>query len=928
MRRINKKLAILLALCLLMSALFVPVSAVTVLGGECVANDGSNASGTVSLQHDCKNGQISVSQESAAYGDAIGLVTGDEGCGWNNYKTGIRISVPVNYDISAATGFAFYAKFPRVEGNTSLDIMWYINDSAYWHELDLSKEIYYLTEGSDTLEAATGSLPGYGKAGWEGFIFVPFDNLKTKYDGEDRNIINQNYTYELRVGISGTDATLANQTFIFDELGLYTTPADYVEAVTYVPEEETVEDGIVVNDGSDAEGTTALQHDCTDGQITIGQEAGGVYGDAISFTTGTVGSHWNWYKTDLFVNVPSDYEVSKATGFAFYAKFPETESDTALDIVWYINDNAYWHELCQGQPIYYVENGSTTVEESIFSWGDYTLPGHNKAGWEGFIFVPFTSLNWKYDGTDRDIINAAKNFRLRVGICVDNDANAEQTYIFDEIGLYTTPANYVKKAVVHKNTNLIKITGDDDAVVKPQHNVTNQVTVESVKDVSPYGGALAMTTGDVGCGWNNYKTGFYMGRNGDDLSKMTGFAFYMEVPEVEGADTALDLWLWNTDQKIFNEFKNGAPIYYVESGSNIVTSTNFSWGDYTLPAHNMSGWKGFVFIPFTSMCNTWGGEGIDVENLNNYDFFEVRMSVAKTDDVLANKTWIFDEFGYYTDMLEYVNFVEEDHKIRNYADPVDIVVNDGASGNGWSDDGTGGWTVSPYSTDNTGRGFSMYSGGDHPNYYWAYFPLPKGDIDVSATKGIAFYVEIPDDLDNCHMQVALADDDGNFRNDPILNKMYYVEDGSDTVEEQTTQQGYYPFNGKKGFKGWFFLPYAAMQKNGTTYDAKAVNKATNFRVQLCVISGDAADHGRTYVVDQLGYYSDPLTYIANATEGFGYAGDPTGDELVEADDIAEICKVILKQTAATDKVYQTCDCNKDGYIDIRDMVNLKKLLVL
>ena len=119
-----------------------------------------------------------------------------------------------------------------------------------------------------------------------------------------------------------------------------------------------------------------------------------------------------------------------------------------------------------------------------------------------------------------------------------------------------------------------------------------------------------------------------------------------------------------------------------------------------------------------------------------------------------------------------------------------------------------------------------------------------------------------------------------------------------------------------------------MQKNGTTYDAKAVNKATNFRVQLCVISGDAADHGRTYVVDQLGYYSDPLTYIANATEGFGYAGDPTGDELVEADDIAEICKVILKQTAATDKVYQTCDSNKDGYIDIRDMVNLKKLLVL
>ncbi len=679
----------------------------------------------------------------------------------------------------------------------------------------------------------------------------------------------------------------------------------------------------IANGGSDATSTTFLQWDCTGGQVAVSQETG-TYGDAIGLTTGVAGCHWNWYKTALTVNVPEDYDVSKATGFAFYAKFPNVEADTALDIQWYINDNAYWHELCQQQPLYYMEAGSKTLEESIFTWGDYTLPGHNKAGWEGFIFVPFTTLNFKYNGEDLDIISAARNFQLRLSVCREDDALAEQTFIFDELGLYTTPADYVKAAVVHKNTHLVVNEGNDMALVKPQWNCTDQVTVEVVDDVSPYGKAYAMTAGDEGCGWNGYKTGFVAPRGDNDISEMKGFAFYAEAPALENGNPLLDLYFWNTDSRCWNTFVNGQPIYYLANGSDELTSVIFGGGDF--PLANKPGFKGFVFIPFTSMQTTWGGcEGIDATNMNAYDSFEVRLSIADTNPALANQTFIIDEIGFYTDELEYAAFVEADSKTRNYAEPIELVANDASVFNSWSDYNEH-FTVSSTAAPNTGRAYSLYSGGENPNYYWAHFPMPKGDADVSATNGVAFYAEIPDDLDECRLQVRFYIDDDHFYNDPILNKMYYVADGSTTVEEETIQQGYYPFQGRKGFKGWFFLPYGAMQRNGVTTNAAAVNAAENFRIQVCVISGNPADHNREYIIDQVGYYSDPLSYIETATKDYGAFGDVDGDDSIGATDLAYACKVIIGINNADDKIYQACDLNKDGYINVLDVIRFKKLL--
>ena len=106
----------------------------------------------------------------------------------------------------------------------------------------------------------------------------------------------------------------------------------------------------------------------------------------------------------------------------------------------------------------------------------------------------------------------------------------------------------------------------------------------------------------------------------------------------------------------------------------------------------------------------------------------------------------------------------------------------------------------------------------------------------------------------------------------------------------------------------------------------AVNAAENFQIQLCVISGNQADHKRNYIVDQIGYYSDPLSYIKSATEGYGAAGDFDNNGSVNTTDLVYLRKLLLGIGEKTDKVYQSCDIDKDGEISVIDMIRLKKAM--
>ena len=74
------------------------------------------------------------------------------------------------------------------------------------------------------------------------------------------------------------------------------------------------------------------------------------------------------------------------------------------------------------------------------------------------------------------------------------------------------------------------------------------------------------------------------------------------------------------------------------------------------------------------------------------------------------------------------------------------------------------------------------------------------------------------------------------------------------------------------------------------------------------------------------YNSDPLSYIKSATEGYGAAGDFDNNGSVNTTDLVYLRKLLLGIGEKTDKVYQSCDIDKDGEISVIDMIRLKKAM--
>lgn len=639
-------------------------------GTEYVANSGDNADETVKLAWNCTDGQMTYSQLNdplAPYGKAIGLTTGDKKSGWNNYKTGIVVRPESSWKISATTGFAFYCELPDVEADTAMDIWWYVNDECFWNELNPGKPIYYLESGSSKLETVNFSwsdysLPGHNHSGFKGFIFVPFDSLKSKYSGEDRKRIDSASYFEMRVGIARTPEQapqLSGQTFVFDEIGLYTEPFAYVEAVR--SKSDMTEYEMIVCDGSDALNSVKLPGNYTG--VTVTQEGSDMssYGKSIGITTASSG--WNQNKAGIILDTAGK-SLDMSNGIAFYAKVPDVGSlDTALDIWLWNTDRYCWNELKPGSNIYYIEQGSSVVTAVEFQWGDYSLPLHNKSGFEGFVFIPFSAFKCTWadnGGKDLEIIRSLDKFEIRFNVARTDKELGNKTFVFDELGFYRDPLSYVAAAQIHREYPLHSdvIANNCSAVAEtvtvPASLGGGKVVVSQLESgITPYGAAMKMTTGNSG--WSNGKVRVNLEAGSDyNMSASKGVAFYVKVPAVdENTDPCLDVWLYKNDSQFWNELEPGKPIYYLEKGSDTVTSELFSWSDYSLPLHSRSGFEGFVFLPFDSFKEKYSGA--DREYINSAKNLQLWFNVAKTSDTLANKTYVFDEFGFYSDELTYAS---------------------------------------------------------------------------------------------------------------------------------------------------------------------------------------------------------------------------------------------------------------------------------
>lgn len=848
-------------------------------GTEYIANSGDNAGETVKLAWNCKDGQITFSQLDnplSRYGKAIGLTVGDTESGWNNYKTGIVINPESHWDISATEGYAFYCELPDVGADTAMDIWWYINDDCFWNELQPGKPVFYVENGSDKIEKTVFSwddysLPGHDRGGFKGFIFVPFSSLKTKYNGQDRKYINEASYFEMRVGIARRPdqaSELANQTFVFDEIGLYTEPLAYIEAAK--AKSDIGEYEIIANDGTDAANTVKLPAGY-DG-VTVSQEPAGVsaYGAAIGVTTASSG--WNMNKTGIVLDAGKK-DISMTNGIAFYVKAPDVgELDPALDLWLWNTDRYCWNELVPGSHIYYIEKGSTTVTSVEFQWSDYSLPLHSKSGFEGFVFIPYEAFKCTWSdnqGKDIEMIRGMDRFEMRFNVARTDSGLADRTFVFDELGFYRDPLAYAARAEAHRETpkqanSIANNCSNVSETVTVPNTLKGKTTVSQLESgITPYGEAMKMTLGDSG--WNADKIRIKMPvENEFDMQSAKGFAFYVKAPAVDsGTDPCLDLLFYKNDSEFWNELEQGKPIYYLAKDSDTLTSEVFSWGDYSLPLSKRAGFEGFIFIPFDSLKTKYNGS--DRELINSVKTPELWLCPARTAENapnLAEKSYVFDDFGFYSDELAYAAY---------------CLKNDGAAVKGLeylsntAVDGTKaricGTTDSITLTQidnavNMGMAYTVYPEKAGSNNFWAEFDLPAGDeLDITRTAGIAFYAKLPKNTGR-GMQAMIYLDDGHYYNDPVKGgNFYYVAKGTDTVEKITNNGSDYPFKGKSDWEGWFFLPYNALQKNGNTASAASVAAAKNVSLRISIISDDITDYSKNYIIDELGYFSNPLSYI-------------------------------------------------------------------
>lgn len=164
-----------------------------------------------------------------------------------------------------------------------------------------------------------------------------------------------------------------------------------------------------------------------------------------------------------------------------------------------------------------------------------------------------------------------------------------------------------------------------------------------------------------------------------------------------------------------------------------------------------------------------------------------------------------------------------------------------------------------------GKALSFLPKASGANHIWAVAKMPiQSSWDMASTKGIAFYAEIPQ-VSASALQVMLYIDEAHYYNDPLHDQpMYYYQTGATSISSEKIASNNYPFNNKGGFKGWFFLPYGSMQKNGNTMKASDLVNANNFQVRISMITTDTGCYNKQYVFDEFGFYTDPASYVANA----------------------------------------------------------------
>lgn len=862
--------------------------------------------------------------------------------------TQIPMSAPISYDFSKAQGIGMYVKMPSDAKKTVMMFRIINQGWSRWAETPYNNmQNVTLIDTAGNKTTADWSEPFINMQGFEGYVFIPFSSL-TRGTGVD--VATEldtapgalNLGWNIEIWLYGRDNPAdKNIEYCFDNIGFYSN----VDSYRALSEAESLEknSNYIANRGH-VGGVTLTDLAAISYKVAKNATR---FGDAISITPqnnpympSECGSGW--------VSIPAtvdkkNFDFSAVKGVAMYVKFPEKIENTRFQCRILQSVDNYYHNNYNVTVYYAAVDGNEISQWTLNQWH----VGIDHQGFEGYLFIPWESMN-STGLADKDIpdpsILASNDWRIEIGMYELDFTRVGQEFYFDEIGFYSSPEGYVRESINLANVgNEIFNTGDASKVT--YMNNDGQV-VETVKDATPYGDALALSAAKTTAGgWAQIPATV---GSGFDFSKAAGLAMYVDFPA--GAPTIPQLRYINKAWAQWQNADGNTTIQMVGEDGAIKTGT---WS-----AASLLGYKGFVFVPFNDMA--FGGGSRQDGWLDAYNW-NIETQIYSADASITNYKFIIDEVGYYSDIDSYFNILGQEQIAHEF-------ISDACRWQKLAKKWTTQFDIS--SGENAvpvGEGIKIA-----PNVYnaYGYMTLPMvangAKVDKSTLQGVAFYANIPDLASSgtvIDFRVA------NNNRATLFNipgwEEYFTIDMAGNYQARTG--GYAQLS---GFEGFIFLPFRSLLA-GNLAPNKQEMLSGGFTFEIGFSFNDAGMIGVPTYIDKVGVYTDMNDYvnlvrdtaIDASLEGFQAVEDENWGtiEFVRIKDdfnkIGSIASLVTIGKAPVvemydkdsnplegseevstgaffyDETYETTyfvvkygDLTGDGVIDVRDIVRFKRYL--
>lgn len=579
---------------------------------------------------------VEAAANATKLGDAIavsptlyesGAYSGD---GWVQIPADVA---EADFDFSSTNGIAMYVKIPEGMQNSDFRVRIIRKDWAdgSWWATNINRNIYYATvDGMKISENVRAQWEPFEVAhGYEGFVFIPWDSMDSNGNIDkaviDPSILNGS-DWQIEINFYDTDSTRVGKTWYFDEIGFYNTIDGYISEAA-----DFSKAGNQVFNSGDSSDITATVDD------VVATEVEGVspYGTALNIKPTKIQTS-GWVKVKAAVT--TEFDFTKAAGIAAYIKL-DANTPTIPHIRLINSEWSSWMTLNVGGAVTLYANGSAT---------ESTWALENLKGFEGFVFMPFTSFN---QGTINTGINFdSYNWNIEVGYWSADEMSYQVDYIFDEIGFYsdidiyrsmatgiTPTGNHIFNSGDASNVEVLwKVAGAPVATVAPVKEASATGDMISINPNGMFGGGLAHIPAAV----NEPALSF-------DMKAVKGVAMYVKFPNVDCNQSFMDMRIMNNALNKWYSINYGVIPLTLVALDGTVTEVSVALHTQNV----LEGFEGFMFIPLSAFAGVTGAD------LNATDW-NLEIGYYAKSESSAAATYLFDEFGFYSDVEEYIELVK------------------------------------------------------------------------------------------------------------------------------------------------------------------------------------------------------------------------------------------------------------------------------